>query len=274
LPAFHKMAAIMAVVPLVAGAVAFFGTAKAAQSDMTKSVKLSIGPWFTTLIQNKPLRVLLVTKLLHLLGLANAVTAMIYLATYVLDVGQKGMVLYGVASSIGGLCGVLTVTRLAVGRKKHHLYIGALLLLAADISSLAFLPHHSVTLFAIPAFGFGFLGMSALILAKSMVADIVEYDYLCFGVRRAGAVTSLITAIEKTMPVLSALFIGFMLSWGGYVAGKGAAMQPASAIQAIYLTVTIIPSVLLVLATLPLLFFYRLDEASLLSTQPVDGVAR
>jgi Na+/melibiose symporter-like transporter len=48
-------------------------------------------------------------------------------------------------------------------------------------------------------------------------------------------------------------------------------MQPAGAINAIYLTVTIIPSILLVIASLPLFFFYRLDEAALDATESVHA---
>lgn len=218
--AFHAMGVVMAGIALIAGLGAVFGTSGAPAPARAQSARLGAGLWLRTFLRNRPLLILATAKLAHFFATSTAVSALIFYAIYVLDIGQLGMVTFGFASAAGGLCGVVLGSWVSRGRRKHIVYAVALIAMGVAFASFGLVPRHSRALFAVPSFLMALSGAPALMMAQSMLPDIVAYDQARFQAQRAGAVSSLITALQKTTPALSALYIGAMLSWG--------AMSPAS----------------------------------------------
>ena len=259
---YHDMALMLAPLPLIGGAICVIGTAGAPRIAPNHPAGMTLRIWLTTLARNQPLAILLLTKTLHMIGTASLVSALLYFYIQVLGVGQKGMVVLGIAGSAGGAVGVLIAIRLHHIASKHRLYGILLVLLALSILTYLLIPRGRLDGIVFPAFVSAAVGTPALMLATSMVADIVEWDTLRHGTHRAGAITSLVSAIHKMAPAIGALLVGSILSAGGYIPSAGA-VQPPGAVRAVVISAIIMPAAMLFAAAIPMNLFYHLDIEAL-----------
>jgi GPH family glycoside/pentoside/hexuronide:cation symporter len=111
--------------------------------------------------------------------------------------------------------------------------------------------------------GFGAGGI--VLMASSMLPDVMEYDHLKTGLLREGVFSSCFAIVEKTAFALGPGLIGAYLSYAGYIPSFGGhiVVQPTNVLTALYVATAILPA-LTIAASVVFLLFYQLDEAKLL----------
>jgi GPH family glycoside/pentoside/hexuronide:cation symporter len=94
---------------------------------------------------------------------------------------------------------------------------------------------------------------TAYVIPWSMVPDIIEYDQLSTGQRREGSYYAFASLFQKLATGLAIWALGQVLAFTGYITPQSGAPlpeQPAGAVLAIRIAMTLVPIVLLVLAIL------------------------
>ena len=107
---------------------------------------------------------------------------------------------------------------------------------------------------------FGLISGGMLLMGNAMLQDIMDQDYRRTGERKNGLFAGLYSLVEKVTAGIGAQILGLVLSFTGFE--RMASVQNDMAIQGIYVTVAIIPA-LLMLVSLLAIRMYRLDEAAL-----------
>jgi GPH family glycoside/pentoside/hexuronide:cation symporter len=94
---------------------------------------------------------------------------------------------------------------------------------------------------------------TAYVIPWSMVPDIIEYDQVSTGQRREGSYYAFASLFQKLATGLAIWALGQVLAFTGYITPESGAPlpeQPAGAVLAIRIAMTLVPIVLLVLAIL------------------------
>jgi glycoside/pentoside/hexuronide:cation symporter, GPH family len=94
---------------------------------------------------------------------------------------------------------------------------------------------------------------TAYVIPWSMVPDIIEYDQVSTGQRREGSYYAFASLFQKLATGLAIWALGQVLAFTGYITPQSGAPlpeQPAGAVLAIRIAMTLVPIVLLVLAIL------------------------
>jgi GPH family glycoside/pentoside/hexuronide:cation symporter len=94
---------------------------------------------------------------------------------------------------------------------------------------------------------------TAYVIPWSMVPDIIEYDQVSTGQRREGSYYAFASLFQKLATGVAIWALGLVLAFTGYITPEpGAPLpeQPAEAVLAIRIAMTLVPIVLLVLAIL------------------------
>ena len=259
---FHAMSWIIGVLPLITGLMCLIGTRGAPVRMKRAGPRTPMKVWIKSMVGNTPLMVLVASKLLHYFSVALLMTGLAYFTLYVLGLGTAGMSIAGFAMTGGSLLGLYFFLRLSKILQKHTIYALALFgMEPPHCRSDCFRPDTGRVVFAALCFVYGVAG-AGLVMAQSMILDVLEWDHKRTGLRREGAVASLISAIGKATPAFASLLVGVLLSAFGYVPGHPGG-QSAGALWAIRLCVSILPGTLLILAALLLYFFYTLTREKL-----------
>ena len=247
---------------LAASAFAFFATGKARATRHVKDSPLSRREKLQLILSNRPFAILVAVKTLHLTSLAVTNAGFIYFVVYVLDRGYAVVGLLGLANGLGMLAGTPIWYALARWlRSKRNLYI-----LASTLAALVLMswwlatPAEPLAVTVLRKFVHGLTIAGSLLCGQAMLPDAIAHDAARSGLRREGVFSGIFTTAEKMAFAIggaaSSIFLGLM----GYVSStEGAAVQPDSAILAIYLCVSFLPAGLL-LASIAFLTRYDLDE--------------
>jgi Na+/melibiose symporter-like transporter len=193
-------------------------------------------------------RLLLLTLMLQALAIGSMLAGIDYLARYVLrDPG---------AATIGFVCVVgpallVSPLWLAFGNRfgKRTGFLTASVVLGLGALALTTAQHVPdwCVYAAIGVVGIGFTGAQVFPLA--MLPDVVAVDAARSGVRRAGVFTGIWTAGETLGLALGPGLYAVVLALGGYVSSTDrSAVQPASAVNAIVLGLSLVPAVLIALS--------------------------
>lgn len=96
----------------------------------------------------------------------------------------------------------------------------------------------------------GVFNSGVVLLAFSILSDIIEADEQATGEARGGAYSGVFTAIEKLGFAGGPALAGLVLSLSGFISTKsGEVEQPASAITGILINMGAIPPILTAIAT-------------------------
>ena len=260
---FHAMAWFIGVIPFMTGVACVIGTRRAPATLKTPGLRTPVGEWLKSMAGNTPLVILILSKLIHYFSVALLMTGLVYYTLYVLRIGQSGMVIAGLTMTAGSLFGLYFFVQLSKRLQKHLIYALALFGMGAAALSFALLDARSGRIvFGALCFAYGIAG-AGLVMAQSMIPDVLEWDYKRTGLRREGAVASLISAMGKGTPAFSSLLVGGLLSLEGYLPGEQGGEQSPGVLFAVFLCVSVIPGILLIGASTLLYFFYDLTQEKL-----------
>jgi len=215
--------------------------------------RVAVGEAVGALRRSRPFRALLAAFVLQAVATGLMLAGAAYVARYVLH--DEAAVSYLFAALIAPALLCMPVwTRLAHRDGKERGFVVATVLFAvAALGMIPLLWAPGAWVYVPTALaGIAYAGMQALPLA--MLPDVIAHDARTHGEGRGGAFSGVWTAGETTGMALGAAVLSIVLGVAGYVstrAGETAA-QPASAVDGIALSFSVVPAALVLLSLVPL----------------------
>lgn len=246
-------------------ALCFFGTAKARAVEAPPRSHQPGWRQIRSLAANQSFMVLMAIKTCQFMAIAVVGTTKLLFLLNVLKIGYAGLVQLTLVQNIAAAATVPAWVWFAKRFGKRTGYLCATGLLAVTYFSWVFTGEGASTA-SIWARGFfnGVAATGTTLMSVSMLPDLMEYDRLRTGERREGVYSSLYTIVEKIGYAIGPGLIGLLLAGSGFVATTRGAIvhQPDSALRALYIGMAVLPSALVVVSFLMMLF-YRIDEKRL-----------
>ena len=224
---------------------------------------------FDAVRKNRHFLRLIGVKFAQLTGVQSTQAAMLFFIVQTLQLDLTILVWFGIAVTASTMLSAPLLVRLSrtLGKRGGYYCAGG----AYVIYSLSWLlagPGEPIWAIVLRAVIVGFAAAGNVVLAMSMLTDIINHDARFSGVRREGVFTSLYSFVEKVTAALGPLIIGVALSAVGFDKDLPPDQLQGEDVQLILkLLVSVLPAVCGIVA-LWLLSGYRLSEAE------VQGDAR
>jgi len=220
---------------------------------------MSMGFWETyrEVFKNKPYLLILLSYILHIIGITIASGIVIYYFKYLL--GAENMTTIAMLLLIGIAILFIPVS-VAMSKKtgKKLVYGAGFVIMAVGLMVLFIWGNTMGVTFNLIMMAFMGVGMGFLYaMPYAIVADSIEYDYLRTGERREGAFFGIWTWGLKIGQALAAFIMGVTLETMGYVAN--AMPQAGSAQLGIRLFLGPIAAAFFILAAVAL-YYYPITE--------------
>jgi glycoside/pentoside/hexuronide:cation symporter, GPH family len=262
---YRTMGFVMATLACVAMLASYFGIARARVDRFGGATHRLSRADFRTLLENRPLCVLLGAKLCQYVAFGVLMPVTLLFLLNVMKVGYVGMIHLSVVQNATIFLAMPAWNRIggAIGKRKAYLLAQLIMI------PVVFSWYWTDASTGFPGIWwrglvFGFASGGALLMSTSMLPDTIEYDRLRNGLERGGVCSSLYSVNEKLGFALGALLLGLGLDLGGYVATTGGQIitQSAETVAALYHIKTLVPAAMLMIGAVVLLF-YNLDEEQL-----------
>lgn len=246
-------------IALVSAGMMFFMSRFAKERYINKDEEtVTLKSMFGYVKDNKYLRIGFIgIMVLSLTSMTNTVTS--YFAIYCL--GDMGMIsVISLIIAVPALIIALLIPLLTRRFDKFHLLLVGIIGQTAMSFVCYFAGYENFTLFVVLAVIRSIFFAVQLVLQLMFTGDFVEYGEYVTGKRLQGTAYSIQTFVFKFMNAVPAAIAMFILGAFGFVEGEGA-VQPASAIQAIWILLVLSP-VVGALASLPIFMKYKLRDKS------------
>ena len=248
---------------------AFFGTAAAPAGRVLES-EPSLGAQLRVAARNVPFRRLLACFVVQAAGTATMLAGVKYFAAQVLGAPDEGPTLL-FACFVGPALLVMPLwarVGARLGKLRAYVLASGAFAVGAGALLLARLLPPTVVYALVALVGCGYAGQQVFGLA--MLPDCIAYDAARTGRRQAGVFTGLWTAGETLGQALGPAAFAAVLQASGYVSSStgAAAAQTEGAKLGVLLGFTVLPSVVVAVALLPLRG-YDLDERRLAEAEEV-----
>ena len=245
----------------------WYGTkeAKFSQASIeTPKLMTELGHVFS----NKHYIRLLLVKASQLFGIAATIAAIPFFVVNVMQKDFGALAYYGAVSSIASIIAAPLLLKLSrrIGKSQTYM-ISALCFVAAVVSWSFVQPGEPTWAILIRAFIIGISATGNVMMAMSMLTDIINYDSRLHNVRREGVFTAFYSFVEKFTFAFGPLVVGVALTVAGFDKALPAdALQSPQVRHAILLGMSYIPAVMGLLS-IWLLSGYKLTEADLNSVE-------
>ncbi|MFG3705511.1 MFS transporter [Micromonospora sp. NPDC047670] len=270
----HRWMGLFVAGLIVLGAVGAFAGTRAAPEGAVGESEPTLRAQLAVAGRNRPFRALLVCFVVQSAGVATILAGVNYFADQILRDPDGGPTVLFVCFVGPALLVMPLWTRVGARVGKLAALVAASLIFAAGALALLatpLLPAAAVYVL-VALVGVGYAGQQVFALA--MLPDCIAYDTARTGRRQAGVFTGLWTAGETLGLALGPGIFGLVLQVGGYVSSDTgtAAAQPGTARLGILLGFTVLPALLVAVATL-LLRPYDLTPARLAAAGPAPAGA-
>lgn len=261
-PAYLGMSLVFAPIVVLAGVVAFFGTAQAPRLERS-ALHHSLRNQIASALSNRPFVFLLLVKFITLMSLGTQ-AIFPYFFQRILGVSNSTLGNYFLSQSLMMLVAPslwLWMSR-RIGKKPTFLVA---LAVSVPVWLSWLLAHQGEPALLVYLRGviIGASGSGVILMGQSLLPDTMEYDFLRTGLRREGVFAALYTTVEKLSGAIGVAIVGALLGAAGYIQSSGGSVdQPASALLAIRYIMALIPTLIAASGMLAL-WGYRLDEAML-----------
>lgn len=252
-----------AVIIFITMMIAWLGTSSARYT--TASIeKQNLRNEMKTVFANKHFIRLLLVKACQLLAAASAQAALVFFVFNVLQLDFVALSLYGLAITIVSIIASPIIVRLSQYVGKRFTYIIAAMFSILVFASWPF-ASSSDPLWMFVARG-AILSIAVagnVIMAMSMLTDIINHAAQTTGVRREGIFTAFYSFVEKFTFAFGPLIVGVALSLAGFDENIPVEEMRTPAVrQALLLGISYIPTVM-VICSIILLLGYNLREKDL-----------
>jgi len=217
-----------------------------------------------TVFRNHSFNILILTKLFQLTaGFAFQASLFLYL-TYALSLPLSAAAVIGPVAMVSTIIVMPAMIRLSRHIGKRPVYmIGAVALILHVLSWLLAEPGEPVWKIGLRAALLGLASAGNIMMASSMLTDVIRYDAVVTGKRREASYMAVYSFVEKLASAIGPLIAGMVLSFAGL--DKNGLEQAAGtpAVRSVLdITVVVVP-VLCYLLSIATLSFYRLSPAML-----------
>lgn len=256
--AYTRTSWVMTAIVIVSMAYCFLATAPAKQTIQTRTVVVAAEQWRTALA-NQPFRLLILSKLCQLFGVASAISSLLFLTTIVLRLPESALGAFGLASTGATIAAMPLWLKLSKRLGKRNTYFAGVAVFApAQLSWLLSGPDEAQAIFLLRAAILGIGTGGIILMAQSMLPDTIEFDFKLSGLRREGVFAAVYSFVEKTAFAFGPLIIGILLSQLGFDRTLGRD-QSEDATLAIKIGAAYIPAFASIASALVLLG-YRLGD--------------
>jgi len=236
---YGRMSIAIAAVIFIGMTACFLGTRNAAHTHKTVTSMPFREQW-SSAVGNRPFMILLLSKFLHMTGVAVVSSSLLYIVTVLLERQTAAAGLFGVAATAGTIAsmpGWLGASK-RIGKRNAYI-VGVALYVPVLLSWLLAGPDEGLTALIVRGFCFGIVTGGLILTAQAMLPDTIEHDTHRSGLHREGVFTSMYSLMEKTAFALGPLIVGILLQTSGYAADSAA--TPAT-IRAILICAAIVPA--------------------------------
>ncbi len=242
---------------------AYLSTASA-RFTRRPSTMTSLTQEFSAVWGNKHFLRLIGVKFAQLLGVQLTGGAFLFFLVQTLELTFTVLVLYGSVLTATTIIAAPLLVKFSRRYGKREAYgVAAVCYILGVLSWVLAGPGEPDWALAARAAVIGVAATGNVVLAMSMLTDIIEWDSRRTGVRREGAYTALYSFVEKLTGALGPFIVGIALSIGGFDTNLPATVPQGEGVHtALYATVAVIPAICGAIA-LWLLWGYRLSEAEL-----------
>ena len=244
----------------------FFFTARSRQTVAEVGhADISWRQHFDWLLVNKPLMILMSTKIAIYLGVFASLTTALFFFKSVLKLDETVFFMVFGAQMVTTIAFMPVCNWLSKKIGKKPAYVFSLTGFCMVVATwLLASPSEPTPLLLARAIALGAFGAGAHLYGQSMLIDTFALDYQLTGQRREGVLAASFSFVEKMCMALAPFIVGFLLSTLGFDKELDAtADQSASAVTAIYIGFVGIP-ILCQVASIILLKFYHLTESDLI----------
>jgi GPH family glycoside/pentoside/hexuronide:cation symporter len=204
---------------------------------------------------------LLSAKMVHLVAVAFSGSSMAFFTLRVLELPDTYLSIFIIASSIAIFASAGPLATLSRRIGKQNTYTISVALYAITHVTWLYAPVGE-SAFAIIVRGvlMGVAGSGMMLIAQSLLSDVMADDRAKNGVPREGVYAGLYTTIEKFSYAFGIAIVGFALGAAGYIEGNAEGLnQPQSALDVIRWSVSVIPAGLAVMAAV---FMHRVRPST------------
>lgn len=255
---FAAMSWVLAAIIGISMVACFFGTGTAVHTQRVAKA-LPLREQWSLAIGNRPFVVLILSKLLHITGVAVSISSLLFLVTLVLQRDAASALPFGLASTAGTLLSMPAWLGLSHRFGKRNTYIaGVAIYVPILLSWLLTGPNEAFAWFLIRGFGIGIVTGGLTLTAQAMLPDTIQYDTERSGLRREGTFTSIYSFMEKSAFAIGPLLLGLLLENSGFSPASPDTASPDTA-RAVLIAAAIIPAVAST-ASAAILRFYDLDQ--------------
>jgi GPH family glycoside/pentoside/hexuronide:cation symporter len=246
----------LAAICVVALFVAFRSTRERVKPD--PAISSSLKADLQDILSNRPWIILFASSVIFLIYIGTRSAAVMYYFEYY--VGRKDLAgIFMVSGTVAVLLGVLPTKFLSRKLGKRNLFMIVLAIIAGALIVNYFARPEDLVLIFTTQIIFSLASGPTMPLLWAMLADTADYSEWKNGRRATGLVYSAATMAQKTGVAIGAALMLGIIGQFGYIANVA---QTEASLNAIKLTMTIVPA-FIALAGLVLLFFYNLNEVKL-----------
>lgn len=261
----QMMSLIYALIILTAMLSCFVLTKDAPQTHAAANVPaISFSQSLALIWSNKPFMRIIGLKITQLASVAVNQTLLVYFVVHVLQKDYQFLGIYGLVAALCTMLGPWLCLRMMQRFDKRSLYLIAGVIHAIGMLTwLASGPNEPDLLIIFRGAVLGLTAGAMIMMGQAMLPDAISYETLKTGLHREGIYSGIYTTAEKLAFAGGGALTAFILGATGYVSSTtGAAVQPASAIQAIYFCAAVLPAILAAISCL-FLIGYDLSESRL-----------
>jgi len=257
--AYLAMAVVVAMIVGASMMVAVAATRRAPSAEGSAKARSAHGTRLS-IIGNRPFLVLIAVKFCGYIALSAMGAVGLFFVHDVLARDESVMAQIQLISSLAGIALLPGWRALARRWAKQHVYAGAMLLnIMVSASWLWAGPSEPGWIMVARAFLMGAGASGGLLMSLAMLPDAIENDFHRTGLRREGAHAGIFEFFQKSAYALAPFLVGLFLQANGYVSGAGSdERQSADAVEAVRLTMGVLPAAAYGIGLILLLRCYRL----------------
>ena len=260
------MGATVAALMLIALRAAYYSTSSA-RFTKQGTAKLAIGKDFAEIFRNRHFMRLIGVKFMQLTAIQCTQASMLFFFVQSLQLKLTVMVPLGLAMSVSTIISAPLLVKFSkVYGKRAAYFVASTIYVIYCFSWLLAAPQEPIWAIVLRGLIVGVAATGNVLLAMSMLTDIINFDARQTGQRREGSYTAVYTFVEKLTGAMGPLLVGTMLSLAGFNNKLPPDVpQSGDVTSALLLTTAILPGVLGLVAML-ILSGYRLRQEDIEET--------
>jgi len=248
---YGKAAIVLAACSLAAGLICFISTRRARFALRIEHSRSSLLANLRSLLANAPLAAIVGSKFIVAVGITFQFSCVAYFVTLVTHQRVAVVSLYFLIQTVISVVTQPFWLGLVRSRGKRLTFcLASLIYVVGNLGWLGVAATGSTPLLVVTALVVGVAGGGTQLTIEAMLPDVMSLDAARTGLRREGVIAALFSVAEKLSSGIAIVMLGGFLSLAGFIHSTHDVAQPASARDAIVLSISVIPSLAVLISCL------------------------